>query len=93
MPYSPNISFPRNLAIKIDDKKIKESRYIETENKLPKYSKGFMITNMSRFGYNFKFIDLNNSINNIDSLLKAENINFKQFIKSNNSYPTATEIE
>ena len=77
----------------IGDKRLNPSTYIGNENTHPQYSKGFWISNSKEKGFFFKFINLNHSELNIDSVLKADEINFRDFYSSSSSNEATVEME
>jgi len=60
----------------IGEKQLQKSEWLQSENK---WSKGFWISNSSKDGYLFKFIDLNHAGYYPDSVLKADKIRFSNY--------------
>lgn len=83
------IDYPTPTVL-IGDKQLKKSEYIQDENN---WSKGFWISNSSKDGYFFKFIDFNHAGYYPDSVLKADNIDFRAFSSTNGSETCAESIE
>lgn len=69
------IDYP-NPTVFIGDKQLEKSEWLQSENK---WSKGFWISNSSKDGYLFKFIDFNHAGYYPDSVLKADKISFGNY--------------